>query len=116
MIASILQHLLALYFAIICNWQLSSSEKSLVGYSREKKFIHVFQGFYRFRFLFFSFFPPIFFDKCLITLPATQSVWLTRRPLNTMILTNFENLNSVSNIFQETHDFLVLKDPVIICI
>ena len=33
-----------------------------------------------------------------------------------MILTNFENLNSVSNIFQETHDFLVLKDPVIICI
>ena len=28
---SILQQLLALYFAIIYSWQLSSSEKSLVG-------------------------------------------------------------------------------------
>ena len=28
----------------------------------------------------------------------------------------FENLNSISNIFQETHDLLVLKDSVIICI
>ena len=33
-----------------------------------------------------------------------------------MILTNFENLNSISNIFQDTHDFLVLTDPVIIYI
>ena len=33
-----------------------------------------------------------------------------------MLLTNFENINSISNIFQETHDFLVLTDPVIICI
>ena len=31
MTASILQQLLALYFAIIYSWQLSSSEKSLVG-------------------------------------------------------------------------------------
>ena len=31
-------------------------------------------------------------------------------------MTNFENLNSISNIFQKTHDFLVLADPVIICI
>ena len=31
MTASILQQLLALYFAIICRWLLSSSEKSLVG-------------------------------------------------------------------------------------
>ena len=36
--------------------------------------------------------------------------------LNTKILTNFENLSSISNIFKETHDFLVLTDPVIICI
>ena len=41
---------------------------------------------------------------------------LARRYLNTMILTNFENLNSISNIFQETHDFFVLTDPVSICI
>ena len=37
------------------------------------------------------------------------TVLLARRHLNTMILTNFENLNSISNIFQETHDFLVLS-------
>ena len=36
--------------------------------------------------------------------------------LNTMFLTNFENLHSISNIFQETHNFLVLTSPVIICI
>ena len=44
------------------------------------------------------------------------TVLLARRHLNTMILTNFENLNSISNIFQETYGFLVLTNPVIICI
>ena len=44
------------------------------------------------------------------------TVLLARRYLNTMLLTNFENLNSISNIFQETHNFLVLTDPLIICI
>ena len=44
MTASMLQQLLALYFANIYSWQLSSSEKSLVG----KKCIHISQGFYRF--------------------------------------------------------------------
>ena len=44
------------------------------------------------------------------------TVLLARRHLNTMLLTNFENLNSISNIFQETNDFLVLTDPLIICI
>ena len=44
------------------------------------------------------------------------TVLLVRRHLNTMILTNFEKLNSISNIFQETHDFLVLTDSVIIFI
>ena len=29
---------------------------------------------------------------------------------------DFENLNYISNIFQVTHNFLVLMDPVIICI
>ena len=33
-----------------------------------------------------------------------------------MILTNFENLNYVSNIFHKTHGFLVLTDPVIVYI
>ena len=49
---SILSQLLALYFAIMYCWQLSSSVKSLVW----KKIIHIYQGFYRFRFLFFIFF------------------------------------------------------------
>ena len=44
------------------------------------------------------------------------TVLLARKHLNTMLLTNFENLNSISNIFQETHYFLVLTDRVIICI
>ena len=47
MTASILQQLLALCVALIYSWQLSSSKKSLVG----KKFIYIFQRFYRFRFL-----------------------------------------------------------------
>ena len=33
-----------------------------------------------------------------------------------LIHKKFENLNSISNIFQETHDFLVLMESVIICI
>ena len=41
---------------------------------------------------------------------------LAWRYLNTMLLTNYENLNSITNIFHETHDILVLTDPLIICI
>ena len=44
------------------------------------------------------------------------TVLLAPRYLNIMILTDFENLNSISNIFQETHDFLVSTDPLIMCI
>ena len=40
--------------------------------------------------------------------------FLARRHLNTMTLTSFENLNSISIIFQETHNFLVLTDSIII--
>ena len=61
MTASILQQLLALYFAITHSWQLSSSEKSLVW----KKFHPYFQGFYRFRFLLHRFF----------SFSVTQNVW-----------------------------------------
>ena len=43
------------------------------------------------------------------------TVLLARRNLNKINSTNFENSNSISNIFQETH-VLVLTDPVIICI
>ena len=44
------------------------------------------------------------------------TVLLARRHLNTMLLTNFENLNSISYIIQEAHNFLVLRNPVIICL
>ena len=48
--------------------------------------------------------------------PKQPIVLLVRRHLNTTLLTNFENLNSIWNIFRETHYFLVLTDLVIICI
>ena len=44
------------------------------------------------------------------------TVLLAWRHLSTMLLTNFENLTSILNIFQDTHDFLVLTDPAILCI
>ena len=118
MTASILQQLLGLYFAIIYSWQLSSSEKSLVG----KKFIHTLQEFYRFRFLLHRYFLSFsLINACLLcrlrkayVLPWAFAVLLARRHLHRMLLTNFENLNSISNIFQETHDFLVLTNPLII--
>ena len=118
--ASILQQLLTLYFAIIYNWQLLSSEKLLVG----KKFIPIFQGFCRFRFPLHRFvfhflwqMPAYLVSYANGMLHSEQpTVLLARRHLNTMLLTNFENLNSISNIFQETHDFLVLTEPLIICI
>ena len=72
MTASTSHQLLALYLAIIYSWQLLSSEKSLVG----KKFIHIFQWFYRFRFLLQRLF-FIFFDKCLFILSVMQRVCFT---------------------------------------
>ena len=44
------------------------------------------------------------------------AVLLARRQLNAMILTNFENLNCIPNIFLEKQDFIFLTDPVSICI
>ena len=55
------------------------------------------------------------YAKCMLYFEQ-PTVLVSRRHLNTMILTNFENLNSILNIFQETNGFLVLSDPVIICI
>ena len=44
------------------------------------------------------------------------TVLLSRRHLSTILLTNFENLNSISNVFQEAHDPLVLANPLFTCI
>ena len=94
MSASILQQLLTLYFAIIYNWQLLSSEKLLVG----KKFIPIFQGFCRFRFPLHRFvfhflwqMPAYLVSYANGMLHSEQpTVLLARRHLNTMLLTNFE--------------------------
>ena len=116
MTASILQQLLALYFPIIYSWQFSSNEKSLVGIYI---YIYIYQkdltdlNFFHIDIFF------IFFGKCVIN-EACAVLWATvllvRRHLNTKLLTNFGNLISLLNIFQETHDLLALTDPVIICI
>ena len=103
----------------IYSWQFLSSEKSLA----RKKVIYLkdftdLNFFLSFLFFFFC----ILFDKCLFVLPVTQSVCctLSNQPFcwlgdNTMILSNFENLNYILNIFQGTHYFLVLMDPVTTC-
>ena len=85
------------------------------------------QGFYRFRLLFFSFFCLFFVFVFALSVfivryakrtlyPEQPTVVLAQRNLNTMILTSFKNLPLISYIFQETHNLLVLMDPVIICI
>ena len=117
MTASVLQQLLASYFAIIYSWQLSSSENNSSIYL---KYFTDLDFFFPIFFLVFSFFLT---NACLpcqlrkayaVTWAANRFVvW---RHLNTILLTNFENLNPISNIFQETHDYVVLKDPVIIYI
>ena len=56
------------------------------------------------------------YAKCCLLYSRQPTVFLARRHLNTMTLTNFENLNSISNIFQETHDFAVSTGPVTISI
>ena len=76
--------------------------------------IHIFQGFYRFNCFYINIFWQNLFDKCRSThrlrkayaVPWAANCFLARRHLNKMFLTNFENLNSISNISQETHDFL----------
>ena len=55
------------------------------------------------------------YAKCLLD-SEQPTILLARGHLNTIILTNFENLISISNIFQATHDFFVFTDQVIICI
>ena len=57
----------------------------------------------------------ISYAKCMLY-SYQPTVLLARRHLNTVILTNIENLNFICSIFQETHDFLFLTDAVIICI
>ena len=101
--------------------QLSSSEKSLVG----KRFIHISQRFYKFllQYIFLIFLRNV----CLpCRLRKTYAIlWAVNRFVGSeiskhnafnLINENFEKLNSISNIFLETRDFLVLTNSIIICI
>ena len=121
MTGSILQKLLVLYLAIIYSRQLQ------VVRSREKKSFIISQGFFTdlnlfflffYYFYFFNWIKPVYLVSCTKRMLYSEqpTVLLARRHLNTVILTIFENLNSILNIFQETHNFLVLTDPSIICI
>ena len=107
MTASILQQLLALYFAIIYSLQLGSGEKKK---KHQQKFIHIFHRFYRFRFLLHKYLFLIFYYAKRMLISEQPTVLFARRHLNTMILTNFENLNSILNISQETQ-YLSLDGP-----
>ena len=93
MTAFILQELQTLYLAITYSRQLSSSEKSLV----EKKILF---------FIFFIFYHflwqmPVYLVSYVKHMlhPEQPTVLLARRHLNIVILTNFKNLSSISNIF-----------------
>ena len=61
---------------------------------------------------------PVYLVSCAKRMLYSEhpTVLVAGRYLNAMILTNFQNLNPISNIFKETYDFLVLADPVIIYI
>ena len=110
MTASILQQLLALCFAIIYSWQLSSSEKTLFG---EKISSIYFTDITDLDFFYTDIFFTFPYAKCMLY-SEQQTILLAQRHLNTQWFRPiFEDLNFVSNIFQETDDFLVLTDPVI---
>ena len=74
MAVSILQQLLPLYFVIIYNWQLSSSEKLLAGKKNSSIYFKDFTDLY---FSYTNIFFLIFFGKCLFTSSVTQSVCFT---------------------------------------
>ena len=72
------------------------------------------------------FFIYIFFDKWLFTmlLKAYVVLWAANHFVGSetpkhnsfdFIDENFKNLNSISNVFHETHYFLFLTDSVVIC-
>ena len=117
MTASIPQQLLALYFIVIYIRQLSSSERSLVGKKNSSIYFKDFTDLDFFYTIFVRLLwemPVYLFGYAKRILYCTQpTILLAWRYLKTMLLTNFENLNSISNTSQETRNFLVLKDPVI---
>ena len=113
MTAFILPQLLPLHFAIIYSLQLSSSERSSMYLKEFKNLDFFFFSFFLIFHLFCYFLwqMPIYLGSyaksILYSEPPTVS--LAQRHLSTMILNNFENLNFISNIFQETPVFLLWR-------
>ena len=81
-----------------------------------KKIVDIFRGFEDFTDLDIFLFSFTFNNTKRMLYSKQTTVSLDWRHLNTILLTSFEDLNSMSNIFQETLHFLVLTDPRIICI
>ena len=118
------------YFTIVagfifCNYILLVTFKKWEVISRLKNssiYLKDFEDFDLFFFTFFLFFhflwemPVYLVSYAKRMLYSVVSVLLARKHLGRMILNNFENLNSIWNLFQETHELLILTDPVIICI
>ena len=119
MTASVLKQSLALYFPIICSWQLSSSEKSLVGKKVHPYILKILQISIT-EIFFFSFTLTNACYPCrlrpAVLGAANRFVGSETPKYNAFDLfsKNFKDLNSISNIFQETHDFLVLTNSVIL--
>ena len=114
--------MLALYSAIKCNWQLSISEKSIVGeknstiYFKDSTDLDFFYTDICFSFSLTNACSPYHVRKTYTVLSVANRVVGLDTHLNIMLLSSFENLNSISYIFQATHNILVLTDPIIMCI
>ena len=114
MTASVLQQLLALYFSIIYSWQLSSSEKILLGKKIHPFISRVLQIHISFILMLFSFSLTNAWLTCRLR-KSYAVLWAgnhfdgSESPIDNT-LDQFENLNSISNIFEETHDLLVFTD------
>ena len=110
---------------IVCNYILLVTFKKWEVISRLKNssiYLKDFEDLDLFFYFFFFVFSFSLRNACLPCqlrkrmLYSVVSVLLARKHLGRMILNNFENLNSIWNVFQETHELLILTDPVIICI
>ena len=120
--ASVFKQLLSLHFPVMYSWQLSSSERPLVEKKVHPYISKILQ----------ILFTQIFFSFSLtnVCLPCELGkmfavCWTANRSNGSeipklkafhLIYENLENLNCIRNTFQETQDFLVLTDSVIICI
>ena len=102
MTASILKQLLDLYFAIIYSWQLSSSEKSLVWTKKSSIYFKDFTDLEFFYFLLHKRYTVPWAANCFVGSETPKS--------------NAFDQCFFPNTFQETHDFLILLDLLIISI